>query len=73
MKVGIVNNMIEPEKKKVQRHCSECGKSVWLFPGQIGVYDIVCEECKQYEQKYAEEINKQQEEFLRKEEPYLYD
>ena len=32
-----------------------------------------CEECKQYEQIYAEEINKQQEEFLRKEEPYLYD
>ena len=44
MKVGIVDNMIEPKEKKVQYHCSECGKSVWLIPSQIGVYDIVCEE-----------------------------
>ena len=65
--------MTKLEEKKVQCHCSDCGKSVWLYPSQIGVYDIVCEECKRYEQKYAEEINKQQEEFLRKEEPYLYD
>lgn len=65
--------MTKLEEKKVQYHCVECGKSVWLYPSEIGAYDIVCKKCKQYEQNYAEEINKSQEEFLRKEEPYLYD
>ena len=63
--------MTKLEEKKIQCHCVDCGKSVWLNPSEIPTYDVVCEECKEYE--YAENLNKQQEEFLRKEEPYLYD
>lgn len=66
--------MTKLEEKKVQCHCADCGRSVWLYPSEIPfAYDFVCKECKQYEQNYVKEMNKEQEEFLRKEEPYLYD
>ena len=63
--------MTKLEEKKIQCHCVNCGKSVWLYHYEIpNAYDVVCKEC---EQEYEDNLNKQLDEFLRKEEPYLYD
>lgn len=57
--------------KKLTFYCVHCGNEVLVDERfYSGVYDVICEEC---EQKYADEIHQQQEEFLRKEEPYLYE
>jgi hypothetical protein len=52
-------------------HCCNCGCSVLVRESEYsGAYDIICEEC---EAEYAYECQLQQEEFLKKVEPYLYD
>ena len=57
--------------KKLVFYCIHCGNEVLVDEKfYSGMYDVVCEQC---EEKYAQEINQQQEEFLRKEEPYLYE
>ncbi len=57
--------------KKLTFHCVNCGNEVLINQQNYsGMYDVVCEQC---EEKYADEIYQQQEEFLRKEEPYLYE
>ena len=57
--------------KKLFFRCVHCGKEVIVDEKfYSGMYDVVCNEC---EQEYIEQMNQQQEEFLRKEEPYLYE
>ena len=57
--------------KKLTFYCVHCGNEVLVDERfYSGAYDVICEEC---EQKYADEMHQQQEEFLRKEETYLYE
>lgn len=57
--------------KKLIFYCVNCGNEVFVDVRLYsGAYDVICKEC---EQKYADEIHQQQEEFLRKEESYLYE
>ena len=56
---------------KIVCHCSNCGNEIIIKENELaGAYDLLCESC---EEQYAQETNQQLEEFLRKEEPYLYD